>query len=102
MDWIIFHDIVWTSKIFARTVCPVGISDTCLGFLLSGYFSAALKLSRIERFRSQVVISLSQSFRWFVGFHYSWNCELYLDHCRAKFDTYPIDCTTCEWVIPQR
>lgn len=23
LEWIIFHDIIWTSKIFVRTVCPI-------------------------------------------------------------------------------
>ncbi|KAL9957434.1 hypothetical protein ACROYT_G039068 [Oculina patagonica] len=23
LEWIIFHDIIWTSKIYVRTVCPI-------------------------------------------------------------------------------
>lgn len=24
LDWIVFHEVVWTTRIYARTVCPVG------------------------------------------------------------------------------
>jgi ATP-dependent RNA helicase DHX40 len=23
LDWIVFHEVVWTTRIYARTVCPV-------------------------------------------------------------------------------
>ena len=23
VEWILYHELVWTSKVFARTVCPV-------------------------------------------------------------------------------
>ena len=34
LDWIIFHDIIWTSKIYVRTVCPVS-SSTAISLLPS-------------------------------------------------------------------
>ena len=27
LEWIIFHDIIWTSKIYVRTVCPVSFTQ---------------------------------------------------------------------------
>lgn len=49
LEWIIFHDIIWTSKIFVRTVCPVSVNFfPCLSSLLYEEFTFKTEMCSLQ------------------------------------------------------
>ena len=74
LDWIIFHDIIWTSKIYVRTVCPVS-SSTAISLLPSAPSALLSFFFLLSSSSSSPPLLLSSSLLFFFSFFSLLRCR---------------------------